>query len=92
MAQSLDFTVAHATLTVIDSVNGCSWKFTGACSIRLKPLYVGTGTKTAQYVISCGTDILKFNQQDIHLIAGGAPNGTPATDYASISALLPLYA
>lgn len=91
MAQSLDFTVAHSTLTIIDSVNGDSWKFTGQCSIRLKPIYVGTGTKTAQYVISCGTDIIKFNQQDIHTIATLAPNGTPATDFASIAALLPLY-
>lgn len=91
MGQSLNFTNAHTTLTVIDSVNGDSWKFTGTCSFRLKPLDVTSSTKTAQYVLSCATDIIKFTQADIHLIAGGAPNGTPATDYASIAALLPLY-
>lgn len=87
----LRFTNAHTTLSVIDNVNGNQWKYTGQCSLRMVVGDTSGSTKYARYVLTCGNDIIKFSQQDINKIAGSDPNGTPATDYASIAALLPLY-
>lgn len=87
----LRFTFAHTTLSVIDNVNGNQWKFTGQCSLKMVAIDVVSSTKTAAYTLTCGNEIIQFSQQDINKIAGSDPNGTPATDFTSIAALLPLY-
>lgn len=91
MGQALQFTKANATLSVVDGSNN-RWAFTGQCSLRVVLGDTVGSPKVAYYVLSCGTDIIRFNQADIAKIAGSDPSGTIATDFASLKALLPLYA
>jgi hypothetical protein len=86
MAQALQFTKAHSTLSIIDGTNN-QWSITGQCNLTM---VVGDG-QTARYVLSGGNTIVKFTQSDIYKIAGSNPSGTPSTDFASLTALLPLY-
>lgn len=90
MAQALQFTKANNVLSVVDGYNN-RWAYTGQCSLRMVVGDTAGATKYASYVLSCGADIIKFDQQDIYKIAGSDPSGTPATDFASIKAILPLY-
>jgi len=91
MAQALQFTKANSTLSVIDG-GGTQWALTGVCTLKMIPGDVSGSTKKADYTLSCTDEVIRFNQQDILKIAGSDPSGTPATDFASLKALLPLYA
>lgn len=90
MAQGLAFTKANSTLSVIDT-NGSQWAFTGACTLNMNPGNLTSSPKTADYWLQGNGLTLRFAQVDIATIAGLAPSGTPATDFASLKALLPLY-